>query len=356
IFDIWDLVQDRKVNITGAINSPGSFAWAHNMHISDLLKLSGGLKRYAYVREAELTRVTPTPEGPKTEKIMVALEKALGGDPAYDIPLKEDDYLFVRAVPEWELYRIVDIKGEVRFPGTYTIKKGEILSSLIERAGGFTDKAYSKGATFTRESVKELQQRQMNDAIDRLEQQLLSQSAGTIESALTPEAGQQQKTSMEQRQNLISKMRATKAKGRITIQLDELQKFKGSPSDLALEGGDILIIPERPQQVQVVGAVYNPTAFIYDPKAKVSTYLKQSGDVTTYADKNEIYILKVDGSAVSKRNDGFWSSLESSRLDPGDTIVVPEKLERIAWMREIKDITQILYQIAVTAGVIIVAF
>jgi protein involved in polysaccharide export with SLBB domain len=106
------------------------------MRVKDLISMAGGLKYYAYDKEAELTRVTVTNSGPKTEKIMINLEKAISGDASSNISLQEDDYLFVRAVPEWRLYRIASITGEVKFPGTFTIQEGERLSSLIERAGG----------------------------------------------------------------------------------------------------------------------------------------------------------------------------------------------------------------------------
>ncbi|MBI3598839.1 MAG: SLBB domain-containing protein, partial [Nitrospirae bacterium] len=99
VFNKQELVGRDKVRITGAVNKPGENEFRPNMKLSDLLKLAGGFKRYAFTKEAELTRVTPTPEGPKIEKIVVALAKVMDGDPAYDIPLKEDDYLFVRAVP-----------------------------------------------------------------------------------------------------------------------------------------------------------------------------------------------------------------------------------------------------------------
>ncbi|MDC4226481.1 MAG: SLBB domain-containing protein [Candidatus Manganitrophus sp.] len=356
---VFSVVQDqRMVRLSGAVQREGEYGISAGMTVKDLIALAGGLKYYAYAKEAELTRVTPTPEGPKTEKLLVALGRVLDGEEGADVALKENDYLFVRAVPEWELHRTVMIQGEVRFPGAYTIEKGETLSSLIERAGGFRENAYLKGAVFTRESVRELQQRQLNDSIDRLEQQILSQSAESIEASLTPEGALQQKASMEQRRLLIAKMRAAKAKGRISIVLAPLEKFKGSPSDIPLEEGDILFVPEKPRQVQVIGAVYNSTAFIYDKNATVASYIKKAGGMTENANDSEAYLLKVDGTAVSKEQAGgfFGSGFDSSALDPGDTVVIPEGMERIYWLREVKDVTQILYQIAVTAGVLIVAF
>jgi protein involved in polysaccharide export with SLBB domain len=367
---IFPVVQDKRfVRVSGPVHRAGEYGITPGMTVRDLVSLAGGLRYYAYTEEAELTRVTPTPEGPKTEKLIISLKKALEGEPGDDIPLKEDDYLTVKTVPEWELYRKVSIKGEVRFPGTYTIMKGETLSYLIERAGGFTDKAYLKGAVFTRESVKKLQQRQLDEAISRLEEQLLTQSAQTIEASLTPEEAKQHEAAIGQRRLRLAKMRAAKAEGRISIKLDTLDMFKGSPFDIEMEEGDILTIPEKPVHVQVIGSVYNENAFVYYHEAGVSQYLKKAGGTTKDADEKEMYILKVDGTAISKREyGGFfgmrWDSEDNrwiggfmtSRLDPGDTIVVPVKIEKIDWLREAKDITQILYQIAVTAGVLIVAF
>ena len=104
-----------------------------------------------------------------------------------------------------------------------------------------------------------------------------------------------------------------------------------------------------------MGAVYNQSVFVYEPGETVSSYIEKAGGMTRDSDKDEMYVLKVDGTAISKRVSGSFRS-HWTRLDPGDTIVIPEKTEKIAWLREIKDITQILYQIAVTAGVLIVAF
>ncbi len=370
LFKVFPVVQDnRMVRLTGAVMRPGEYGAGKGLTVKGLIEMAGGLRFYAYKKTAELTRVTPTDEGPKTVKIRIDLEKALAGDAQNDIPLQDNDYLFVRAVPEWNLYRTVDISGEVKFPGTYTITKGETVSSLIERAGGFTEKAYLKGAVFTRESVRELQQKKLDESIDRLEQEMLSSSAQSIESALSPQEAAQQEAATRQRRALIAKMRSAKALGRITIRLAGLDKFKGSSSDLTLDEGDRLDIPERPSQVQVIGSVFNPSAFVYTPDGTVSSYVKKAGGVTSRADDDEMYVLKIDGSAISKQQGGFfgvrWDSADnewtaggfnSVRLDPGDTVVVPEKLEKIQWLKETKDMTQILYQIAVTAGVLIVAF
>lgn len=358
VISVFDAVPDRKlVRLTGAVKREGIYAVGEELTVKGLIGLAGGLKPYAYNKHAELTRVTPTADGPETRKIIIDIDKALVGAPEHDIKLVEDDYLFIRNVPEWELYRTVVIKGEVRFPGTYSIEKGETIHSLISRAGGFTEKAYLKGAFFTRNSIKNQQQKQIEEFANRLEYELLSSSAESVESTLNPLAAEQLKIATMQKKALITKIKSAKATGRIALELEPFDKFKGSPYDIALEEGDELYIPENPAQVQVIGAVYNQTSFIYFPGYTVSEYLKMAGGFTGNADEDEMYILKVNGTAISMRNSSSWlGDFNSKSVDPGDTVVVPEKVEKVVWLREFKDITQILYQIAVTAGVLIVAF
>ncbi len=366
---VFSIVSGKQVvRLAGAVKRPGAYGAYAGLTLKGLISMAGGLQPYAYMRDAELTRVTPTDKGPKTVKIHIDLENALKDGAANDIELKENDYIFVRTVPEWNLYRMVAIRGEVRFPGTYTIEKGETIYSLIERAGGFTDKAYLKGAVFTRSSVRELQQKRLDESIDRLEKEIMGSSITSMGGALSPEDVKQNEAAMAQKKDLLAKMRAVRAMGRISISLAALDKFKGSPSDLTLENGDSLYVPETSSQVQVIGSVYNQTAFVYDKSSTVSGYLKKAGGLMKDADSDEVYVLKVDGTAVSMRESGWgvhWDSennrfvssgLMASRLDPGDTIVVPQKLEKVHWVKEAKDLTQILYQIAVTAGVLIVAF
>ncbi len=361
---------ENVVHITGAVKSPGTFGYSPGMTVKELLSYTGGLLRYSNREEAELTRINITPLGPQMERIVINPQKAIDGDPQHDILLKVDDYLFIKTVPEWEFYRVVTIKGEVKYPGTYTVKKGERISSLIERAGGFTEEAYLRGAVFTRKSVRELQQRQLDEAINRLEQEFLSLSARTVEAALSQEEVQQQMAAAERRKDLLAKMRTAKAQGKISIKLEPLKRFKDSPYDIPLEDSDSLYIPERPDQIQVIGAVYNPSSFVYDPQGRVASYIKKAGGFNRNAEEDDLYILRLDGTAISRREaEGFLSiswdnenkrwqtgGFMGARLEPGDTLVVPEKVERVVWLREVKDITQILYQIAVTAGVLIVAF
>ena len=363
VVKIFPIVQDKRIiKVTGAVQREGEYGFSPNMTVKDLISLSGGLKYYAYGKEAELTRIHVTDSGPKAEKIIFSLEKALTGDPESNLPLKENDYLFVRTIPEWKLYETVIISGEVNFPGTYTIKKGEKLSSLIERAGGFTDKAYLQGAIFIRESVKEMQQRRLTEMVDRLERELLSASTAATSTALSADEAKIKSAELSQSRELVAKLRDVKATGRMAMRIDRPELLKKTLYDVELEEGDTLDIPTNPHSVQVLGSVFNQTAFVYDRDKDYSDYIELAGGYTEYADEDNVYILKVDGTAV--RPSGSFLSLSWNKdlhrwefggpnLESGDTVVVPEKLERIAWLRETKDLIQILYQIAVATAVVI---
>src|SRR5690606_11790522 len=129
--------------------------------------------------------------------------------------LEINDYLFVRSVPEWDLYKAVAVAGQVKYPGTYTIKKGETLSSLIARAGGYTDRAYLRGAEFTRASVKKLQAEQNRRMVDELETELLSVSVNEMSAALTAEEAKLTQFEADQKRKLIDKLKNIKAAGRV---------------------------------------------------------------------------------------------------------------------------------------------
>ncbi|MBW2332082.1 MAG: SLBB domain-containing protein, partial [Deltaproteobacteria bacterium] len=289
----------------------------------------------------------------------INLGEALKENDKYNILLKEDDYVFVRRIPEWYTEKTCTIKGEVNFPGEYSISRGERLSSALERAGGFTEYAYLKGAFFTRESARRAQQERLKGFIDRLEADIL-----------------RAKQSLTAKRELVRKTKASQATGRVVIVLDSLDKFKGSKYDLELEDGDTLTIPPVPGTVNVMGSVYNPTSIVYTQGKRVDFYLNKVGGPTPDAEKGEMYIVKADGSIISKTQKGkfgiLWDTEEnrwvsggfmSARIEPGDSILVPSKVtrfvwkrERFVWKREIKDWTTILYQLAITAGTIAVLY
>jgi protein involved in polysaccharide export with SLBB domain len=364
ILKVFQIVPDRRtVRIAGAVHRDGEYGFTPGMTVKDLVSLSGGTKYYAYLKEAELSRLTLSDAGPKVEKLSLDLEKALSGDPASDVPLRENDRLLVRTIPELSAHAQVTILGEVRFPGTYTVRKGERLSSIIERAGGFTSNAYLRGAVFTRASVAEYQEKVINESITRLEHDLASQGAALMAVSATGQEMGAAQAEIRLVEALVQKLKKVKPQGRMVLNIGPPQAMKNTLNDVELENGDVLTVPRNPRSVHALGAVFNQATFVYDSRKKVEDYITQAGGYTESADKDRIYILKVNGSAVRPETGRFFlfsGSPFDSRdgrplLEPGDTIVVPEKIGRIAWRRNIIDISQILFQATMAAGVVIAA-
>lgn len=339
----------KTVRITGPVATPGEYAIEPGVtRLSEVIKRAGGLS-YMASNQAELTRVKVTQAGPVTERILINLEKALQNDPKYDIPLEMNDYLFIRTVPEWALYRTVTVTGEVRYPGTYTVRKGEALSSLIERAGGYTDKAYLKGAIFLRESVREEQQKSINEMVDRLERELYSVGTAATATSFTAEEAQIVEKESQQKSKLLEVLRRTKATGRVVVRLeDPPELLKRTPFDIELEEGDRLHIPKKPQTVQVVGSVLNEASFVFEPYRHHSYYVQKAGGYGVNADRKRTYLLKADGSAVR-----VGHLKKPPYLEEGDTVVVPEKIQVTSTMRDTAHLIDIVYKVAISAAVVV---
>jgi protein involved in polysaccharide export with SLBB domain len=367
VFGVSSLEQGkRSASISGEVYRPGEYRFVPGMRLSELLDAAGGPRKNAYLKNAELTRRYISQTGMQTEKIDIDLEKALAKDPTQDVVLQDYDHLIVRLIPQLEFDRIAMIAGEVRFPGAYPINKGETLSSLIERAGGFTDRAYLRGAVFTRESAKVIQKQRMDELINKIEESVLSSAGKEITGAIDAETAQAQAEGLNAKKELLAKLRVTKIDGRVVVKLSPLDQFKGSRYDVEMEKGDKLFVPERPGIVNVVGEVFNPASLLYEKDRTVAYYLQRVGGPTGDADQKQICIIKADGSVVSiaqKDADSVYWDSESHqwnfggfmgiRLNPGDTILVPKKMDKLMWLKNAKDITQILFQAALATGVVL---
>jgi polysaccharide biosynthesis/export protein len=338
------------------------------MRVKDLIGYAGGILQQADKSEAEITRVSITPQGTDTTRLYIRLFGALNNIPRDNVLLKPNDYIFIRTVPDWDVFKTVQIAGEVKSPGTYPIKKGETLSSVLSRAGGFTDKAYLLGGVLIRESTRVLQKQQLSAAIDRLEARVLASAGEKAAIGTDAEDAKRIEAGSKQQQMLIASLRKVEPLGRVVIQLEDPERLRGTPNDITMQEGDRLLVPQAPGTVNVVGAVFAPTALVYTPYRTVREYLTMAGGTTEIADDKEIYVIKTNGAAVSRKGFSWlrasWDGnkygfhpggINSLTLDPGDTIVVPERLERIAWLKNIKDIASILGNIAMTAGIAFVA-
>jgi len=361
----WDERDLEVVTVSGMVFDPNQYRLVPGMRVSDLVDAAGGLKKNAYQRTAELTRRHVSQEGMETEKIDVKLALAMDGDPEQDILLRDYDHLVIRPIPELEFDRTVEIVDQVRFPGTYPIRRGETISSVIERAGGFTERAYLKGAVFTRESAKEVQRRRLDQLVRDIEESILGTAEETLGAALDAETVRGQEAALGAKKELLEKLREAEVTGRVVVRLAPLEEFRGSRYDIGLEDGDVLTVPERPGVIHVVGEVFNETSLLYENDGTVKYYLRRVGGITKDADEKQLSVIKADGSVISKQqgsgkfvfwdneyNQWFFGGFMNLELEPGDTIVVPRKLDRLLWLKTTKDITQIVFQIAVAAGVV----
>lgn len=357
LFDRWEMEQMPKVRINGEVQKPGEYRYFKNMTVRDLLLMAGNPKLTAYMKSAEISRIRQTGETVTSYPITINLESAFVGDKESNIPLAPFDELTIRKIPNWsdETERYVTLKGEFVFPGTYPIYKGEKLSSLITRAGGFSPKAYLVGAKFTRETVRKLQQQRMDEALERAQETVISKKSASMYAALSKEELDATKASLDALERSISILKTKKAEGRMIISLVSPEKLVGSLSDIELAGGDMLQVPTDPNSVNVVGNVYNPSATLFEPWRDVRYYLDKVGGPNGEGDTGEMYLVKANGTVYSTNQAGsflFYNGFLSSPVSSGDTIVVPQKLEKSAWLRDLKDITTIISQIAISAGTV----
>ena len=347
----------RYVNIEGAIVEPGTYQHAENMTVAQLIIMAGGLKDSAYADTVEIVRKEINNGGVEQQYLSVNHDKLnVTG-------LLAGDRVVVRDISEYNKMEYVTLTGEVKFPGKYPIKKGEKLSSVIERAGGFTDKAYLNGAIFNRVRVRIEKQKMLNTMITNLEREILVNANVEAMTASTTTSVDSSELMLKTKDQFINSMKKLKADGRVVLKLSHPRLLKGSSNDMELENGDELFIPNTPSTVVVSGSVLSPGAFVYNPKMDWDDYVKLTGGLLTQADKKNIFIMKSNGTAQKVGGDAITWSPQNDRwefayfkkdnsLSPGDTIMVPDNYNRIPWMRNIKDITQIMMQIAVTAGVL----
>ena len=370
VHSLTELVYKKNVFIEGDVLRPGTFQFTENMTVKELVFAAGNILESAYLADAEISSMEI--ENGRTTSIVqknINLRKALDGDEAHNVKLRPYDRVFIKKITDWRRENFVTVEGQFKFPGKFILRKGERLSSLIQRAGGYTDDAHLRGAVFIRERVKEMQQKGIEEMTLRLEKDLLLHGSTEVSTALSTEEIQGKQFEFAQKKKLIENMRSIKALGRMTVKLAHLRLLKGSEYDIELEDGDRLFIPEKNSVVNVTGSVMAQGSYVFSEKADYQDYIDMSGGYSNYADESNVFVLKVDGSA-RRAHSGLinwngkkdrlemaaFSEGETNYIEPGDVIVVPEKIDRIAWLREIRDITQILMNTAVVAGVVKVLF
>jgi protein involved in polysaccharide export with SLBB domain len=280
-------------------------------------------------------------------------ELVLKKNPKENLPLQPGDIVTIFSkkdiqTPVSKKTSLVRVEGEVNAPGIYQIEPGETLHHLLSRVGGLTPQAYLYGTVFTREETRKDQEKNLEIAISKLEQNLNAQVATAISNA-SANIDTKSFADVLAKQNAaqVEQLRNMKPDGRIAMELRPGIRDMDELPDIPLEDGDAVIVPPRPGYITAVGAVDNNNAIIWKLGRTVADTLRTAG-VQRDAERDEIFVLRADGS-VAKSGDGwFSSSIDSLQLMPGDTVIVPEKLDKRSAMTQLisglKDWSQIISQ------------
>ncbi len=309
------------VSLVGAVKSPGPYEYRAGMHVKDILSPEQ-LTVDAYGDKAEIIRTDPTTY--LTKVIPFSPKAVFEGQESDNHVLNRLDQVVIAS--QMRPPALVLVEGEVRRAGYFTIEIGERLSSVLKRSGGFTPNAFPNGIVLVRESVKLKQQAELDRFIAAERQRLTAQSAGiaagTAGLSVVAAAG----GTMAEQQVLalrLQQLEATASRielGRVIVSLDSIEHLEGTEDDIILESRDRITIPTPPQTVGIIGSVKNPSTVVYRPGLDLNDYLRQAGGITEDANKREMYVMRANGTTDS-------SYLSAKEMRPGDTIVVPQKIE-----------------------------
>lgn len=332
--------QAKVVSIDGPVKFPGQYPLSKDMTIVDLIQLAGGFAESAYTLEAEITRQDlSNPEQADIQHMPIDLQQEFLG--TVQLELKPHDQVTIKATPEFRDVARVEVLGEVKFPGQYTIRRGETLSQLIKRVGGFSEFAHVKATVFSRKELREREQEQIKLLQDRLRQEI---AATELEQSNIGKSADVAKA-----ESLLDVLDTTEATGRLVIDVNAV--LEGSVTDVVLKDGDKLIVPAFRQEVTVVGEVQVPTSHLYNSNLDFIDYIERSGGEKDTSNSEAIYIVKADGSVVLP-NKSSWLTHSEADIEPGDTIVVPLDTDRVDSLELWTKVSQIVYQMALGAAAI----
>ena len=289
-----------------------------------------------------------------TQLIPFNLGKAMLHDESQDLLLQPGDVITLFSkediqAPVAKRSVYVILEGELASSGMYQALPGETLRQLVQRVGGLSQEAYLMGSEFTRESTRKVQQKRLDEMIVQMEAEIQRTSSRRASTALTKEQADTAMADAIAQEALLNKMRKVKASGRIVLEMPEYSVELKNLPDLVLEDGDRLYIPSIPSTISVMGTVFNQNAFIYKKGQTVNDYLEKAGGPTRDGDSSEVYLIRADGLVFSKRQGSMFtgSSFSGRKAMPGDTIIVPEKLERYNLTKDLVAWSQIFYQFAI---------
>jgi polysaccharide export outer membrane protein len=342
------------VRVDGRVKVPGEYPLEPGMRVSDLVRAGGSLADSAYGGLAELARYQVVDgQSRQTQVIDIDLAAALRGDAAANIQLQPFDALSVKEISLWGEQEQVVLAGQVRFPGTYAIKHGETLKSVLARAGGLTEFAFPEGSVFTRTELQTREQEQLDFLGQRMQTDIATMALQASAASQLNGQGANPTASLAIGQTLLTQLKSAKAIGRLVIDLPRVISDPiGSEYDVVLRNGDDLIVPRYQQEVTVIGEVQSVTSHLYRADLTRADYIALSGGMTVHADASKIYVVRANGSVVANSGGFFRINSQGVKIHPGDTIVVPLDTEKLPPLPMWQAITQILYNIAVSVAAV----
>ncbi len=269
-----------------------------------------------------------------------------------DITLEPGDVITVFStadiqVPQAQRIKYVSLQGEIVHAGIYSVEPGETLRDVVQRAGGLTPKAYLYGSEFLRESTQRLQQARLNEYINTLQQNIQLAAANAAGSIVNPTGAGALGTSLQSQRDLIATLRKMRATGRIVLNLSPGSRGVNDLPNLPLEDGDQFVVPVMPATVNVVGAVYDQNSFLFRRGEHVEDYLRAAGGTTRNADTRHEFVIRADGSVISKQTAGgtlFAGGFGNKLGYPGDTVVIPDNVNKTTILRGLTDWSAVMSQ------------
>jgi len=355
VFSKWNFSFPDSVSIFGEVKEPGDFKYVRGMVVSDLIKHAGGFTEGTYKLYVEIVRSSVVGDSLEMEKIIKLDLKGKSAN-AIDFELQSRDNVYIRKIIDFNRTISVTLNGLFNFPGVYRAEKGERLSSIIKRAGGFRNQAFLPGLVFSRRRVRERQTEHLRKVADKLGQQL--ENMLTHASKGTTAEDQAYRTALiKQRMDMLKRLKAATALGRVVLKIPTFKKFANSEYDLVAEDGDELTVTENLSTVSVLGEVFAPITVVYSRETNtIGECLDKAGSVTEGGDEDNIYLVKADGTVVTPKTTGFFTRFRGIDVGAGATIVVPPKVPKKSMLGDLEKITTIIYNLALSTGVVYTLF
>ncbi|MGD0192708.1 MAG: SLBB domain-containing protein [Rhizomicrobium sp.] len=342
------VVTDYRVTIDGAVRAPGDYLAVPGVPLDEIIDAANGLTPDADLNSVEITSTAIDNIGgmaASTRKMYSLTPQSLT-----TVSLLRLDVVHIPNVMLDQQEGSIDVEGEVQFPGTYHLLRGERLSSVLQRAGGLTREAYPIGAIFQRPSIADVREAAYEREADDLQKQLIA-SVAQGGSALASANGVQGGLNAEAAAfvaDVIRQLRTKPADGRMSVIADPAALAADPQADIELRPGDKLLIPKRPSEVDVTGEVLNPGSFRFNSKLNVADYINLSGGYDRYADDDHIFVINPDGTSRRISDDLF--DFDPPTLAPGTVIVVPRDLRPLDLGFLTVTVTKVMSDLAISAA------